>query len=391
MANGVPAVMVSSTFYDLRQIRADLAEFITDGLGYRALLSEHPSFPVDPDLETIENCRRRVEEDADILVLVVGGRYGYVDTASAKSVTNLEYLTARAKGIPIYAFVDRSVLGLLPLWERNPDADFSHAVSDPRLLDFLQQVRSVDRVWMHEFATAQDIVGTLRPQLAFLMREGLRWRLQVRRREPDDELQGLHGKSLRIALERPPVWEYRLFAQALIGELQTHRELREEHRLGITFGAGEEVPLPQAAGWCNTRLAEISRLADGLDVLVNQALQEAFGPPGQPGDVGAIAFVARKVGAAYRHAIEWSLRVRRARTAECFQPALPELALSTADIIEKLEAYGPAVLQQIEDALVRHRPGEPQTINAVLKLSLSNQDRFSQALRQAERDCWGHG
>ena len=84
--------MVSSTFYDLRQIRADLTEFIVDELGYEPLLSELNSFPVDPDATTIENCRRRVEEHADILILVVGGRYGSIDADTAKSITNIEYL-----------------------------------------------------------------------------------------------------------------------------------------------------------------------------------------------------------------------------------------------------------------------------------------------------------
>ena len=40
MPGNAPAVMVSSTFYDLRQIRADLMDFIQDDLGYRPLLSE---------------------------------------------------------------------------------------------------------------------------------------------------------------------------------------------------------------------------------------------------------------------------------------------------------------------------------------------------------------
>ena len=56
--NTAPSVMVSSTFYDLRQIRTDLSVFISDNLGYIPLLSEFPSFPVDPDVDTIENCRR---------------------------------------------------------------------------------------------------------------------------------------------------------------------------------------------------------------------------------------------------------------------------------------------------------------------------------------------
>ena len=88
----IPTVMVSSTLYDLRQLRQDLTSFLQDSLGYRALLSELPSFPVSPDLDTTENCRRRVEEDADVLLLVVGGRYGSIDDRSGKSITNLEVL-----------------------------------------------------------------------------------------------------------------------------------------------------------------------------------------------------------------------------------------------------------------------------------------------------------
>src|SRR5579862_8593331 len=115
-----PAVMVSSTFYDLRQLRVDLFDFIESELGYRALISEHSSFPIDPDASTIENCRQRVQRDADILILIIGGRYGSVESKSQKSVTNLEYLTARAKGIPIYAFVEKSIITLGSVWEANP-------------------------------------------------------------------------------------------------------------------------------------------------------------------------------------------------------------------------------------------------------------------------------
>lgn len=74
-----PTVMVSSTFYDLKQIRADLSEFLQNDVGYKPLLSELASFPIDPDSDTVENCRRRVERDADIFILVIGGRYGSID------------------------------------------------------------------------------------------------------------------------------------------------------------------------------------------------------------------------------------------------------------------------------------------------------------------------
>src|SRR5690242_6648001 len=74
-----PTVMVSSTFYDLKHVRQDIHLFLVDQLGYQALLSELPSFPVEPDLDTVANCQKRVREQADVLVLVVGGRYGSID------------------------------------------------------------------------------------------------------------------------------------------------------------------------------------------------------------------------------------------------------------------------------------------------------------------------
>src|SRR6266498_2099596 len=97
MDGRTPAVFLSSTFYDLRQVRADLADFVADRLGYRLLASEHPSFPIDPSNDAIENCRSRVEADTDVMILIIGGRYGSVPSGGSKSVTNLEYLAARGK------------------------------------------------------------------------------------------------------------------------------------------------------------------------------------------------------------------------------------------------------------------------------------------------------
>ena len=56
-----PSIFVSSTCYDLKQIRRDIREFIEADLGYEAILSEYDSFPIDPDKDTINNCLRVVE------------------------------------------------------------------------------------------------------------------------------------------------------------------------------------------------------------------------------------------------------------------------------------------------------------------------------------------
>src|SRR6476646_11478620 len=106
-----PSVFVSSTCYDLNQIRADLRVFLLS-LGVEPLLSEHTTFPVNPQVGTMANCVNAVKERADIFVLIVGSRYGTLDE-SGKSITNREYLEARAKGIPIYVFISNSILNIL--------------------------------------------------------------------------------------------------------------------------------------------------------------------------------------------------------------------------------------------------------------------------------------
>ena len=106
-----PSVFISSTCFDLGQVRVDLNQFL-DSLGLNPVLSEFNSFPVNPDYDTIKNCREAVKSHSDIFILIVGSRYGN-STDNGKSITNLEYIEAKAKRIPIYIFVAKHVVNIL--------------------------------------------------------------------------------------------------------------------------------------------------------------------------------------------------------------------------------------------------------------------------------------
>ena len=362
-----PCVMISSTFYDLRQIRDDLRQFI-EGVGYRPLLSEHASFPIDPDATTIENCRRRVEQDADILVLVIGGRYGSIDATPNKSVTNLEYTSARHKRIPIYVFIDPQVLALLPLWKRNPAADFSGQVDSPRLFEFIEHVRTIDSVWMTEFKSARDIIDALRTQFAFQQQTGLRLQRQTLSLADQDWFDTLHGETLRVALDRPPAWEYLLFASALRDGVARHRRLARTHALKIPIGFGEDVQDPLA--WIRTRLMDARRLTSSLNDLMKGALQEALGPEGAPGDTGAIVFVADTIADLYRDALLWSLRLRTANVDERFQQMAAALGDMMDDVVQQVAKFGPYAKAQVEEALAAPKTGVPRVIKMTLTISM---------------------
>lgn len=168
-----PSIFVSSTCYDLKQIRQDIREFIEADLGYEAILSEYDSFPIDSDKDTINNCLRVVEQRADIMVLIVGSRYGYITDHGEKSITNLEYLRAKAKGIPIFVFIDQKVSNILPVWKKNKEMNFSDIVDSEKIFEFVDTLRNKDSNWVYEFNTGQDIIKCLKNQLAYLVNDSL--------------------------------------------------------------------------------------------------------------------------------------------------------------------------------------------------------------------------
>lgn len=383
--SSAPTVMVSSTFYDLRQIRADLARFITDDLGYIPLLSEFPSFPVDPDLDTIDNCITRVERNADILVLVIGGRYGSVDANTDKSITNLEFLAAKRKGIPIYAFVEKGILANLPVWKDNPRGDFSAVVDTPRLFDFVESVRTQDRVWTFSFETAQEITTVLRLQLAHLFRESLTLRQRIGGSGLPQYSAFLSPKSLRIALEKPNLWEYRLFFQSWLDELERRADHIKAYKADLAIGRAEHVPASNAYMWLGTRFHELQGFVTSSKRLISESAKEAFGPIGQPGNAEDILWVSRSLGLMLDKILDWAHGLRTARVESPFDRVPRHLALFVDDIIRQFEDFPKTSLQGIEDDLASGTIDSPGPTIMTWTWTFSNQDAYKAAIEEANR------
>jgi hypothetical protein len=379
-----PRVFVSSTFYDLRQIRDGLRRFL-DELGYLPLLSEHLSFPVDPTEPTVENCKLQVDREADIFVLIVGRRYGSLDKATHRSVTNLEYLAARAKKIPIYAFIDKRIEPLIERWSRCPDDDFTADVDSTEVLRFAQQVRAADAVWTFPFETESDVIETLRGQFAHLMSKGLDWWRRLHSSPDMASLETLNGRSLRVALEQPPFWEFLLLAQVLEDEVVTLRQLRDEHMDDLALDLGEDVADPPA--WAKYRLTELARLTHSLGPLMDVCANRAVGAPGVGGSARDLIFVGRAIGRVYASVLRWSRRVRTANLPEEFRPVLEVYAKFTNDIVGEIEEYGSRVRAGIERVLSLAASETPQQLDLGLKINLSEElvAEFSRALASAAR------
>jgi hypothetical protein len=170
-------IFISSTCYDLAATREDIRNCI-NGLGHEPLLSDYPSFPVLPDLKTVDNCKKIVRDNTDIFILIIGGKRGSLDPNTGKSITNTEYEAAKENNIDSFVFVSRSVMNLLPIWENNPDANFSPTVDYPEVFNFIKNIMA-EQKWVFTFEKTSDIKDILKNQFSVY----LNYLIQKKKRE----------------------------------------------------------------------------------------------------------------------------------------------------------------------------------------------------------------
>ena len=113
-----PRVFISSTFYDLRQVREDLERFVKE-LGYEPVRNETGAIPYDKR-EKLETSAYREVELCDVLVAIVGGRYGSESLDDpGYSISQAELRRALDRGIQVFIFVERGVLAEYSTYQLN--------------------------------------------------------------------------------------------------------------------------------------------------------------------------------------------------------------------------------------------------------------------------------
>jgi hypothetical protein len=389
-----PSVFVSSTCYDLKQVRADLKSFL-ESLGLDPVLSEYDDFPIDPGVSNLDNCLKAVEVKADIFLLIVGTRYGSL-TDKGKTITNLEFLTARAKGIPLYVFVTRQILDVLPVWKANETADFSNVADSPRLFEFVANLRETGETWVFPFETAQDMFEALRTQLAYLFMDALDLRLRASKSGGlSPKLRQLSGPVLRLVIERPPGWEYLLLSEALQNGLNGLRDLKRDWTYGLPTGAGTRRSPSELLEWFMVKASDANRLIANIDNVINKVLPAALGPPGVSGEPEAIVYVADRIAVCYRDILEWKLEFQRCEVPDRVEK-LKSLASCLCDnMVVEIEGFSQTLKTKLAEALAAVRSGQRAEVKITLKLTVpdlsgfkSELDRVGKLVRSGQL-AWG--
>jgi hypothetical protein len=164
-----PRVFISSTFYDLKHVRADLEVFVRE-LGYEPVLNERGHIPYG-STEPLEEHAYREVELADILVSIVGGRFGTASSDEDQSISQKELEKAIKAEKQVYIFIERAVqveYSTYLLNKLNSEVQYQ-SVDDIRVFEFLEQIERLPRNnATAAFETARDITDYLKEQLAGL-------------------------------------------------------------------------------------------------------------------------------------------------------------------------------------------------------------------------------
>ena len=170
-----PRVFISSTFYDLRQIRVELDKFI-ESLGYEPVRNEEGDIPYGKEDALQSYCYKEIE-NVDILVSIIGSRYGSVATTEKSqeySISQMELKTALAENKQVFVFIDKNVATeyeTYSLNKGNSDIKYKY-VDNPNIYKFIEEIKSLpNNNNIKEFETADDITSYLKEQFAGLFKQ----------------------------------------------------------------------------------------------------------------------------------------------------------------------------------------------------------------------------
>lgn len=171
-----PRIFISSTFYDLRQIRIELDKFI-ESMGYDPVRNEEGDIPYGKDDELQMYCYKEID-NIDILISVIGGRYGSPSVIEEKekeySVSQRELKTAYKQNKQIFIFIEKNVYTEYETYVLNKDNSeiVYRYIDNINIYKFIDEIKSFSHNNnIKTFETVDDITRYLKEQFAGLFKQ----------------------------------------------------------------------------------------------------------------------------------------------------------------------------------------------------------------------------
>ncbi|HAW50120.1 TPA: hypothetical protein DCX16_04135 [bacterium] len=166
-------VFISSTCFDLKDLRAELA-VVLEEWGYTPLWSESPNFPKESGLHAHDICLEVVKE-CDIYLLIIDKKYGSIYAGNKYprkgiNITQYEAEIAFEKNTKVCTFVRDEVWNERLTYKENLSAGTKirlHHADDPKIFDFIDFIAQQPKDnWIETFRDSVELKEKLKTRLS---------------------------------------------------------------------------------------------------------------------------------------------------------------------------------------------------------------------------------
>ena len=235
-----------------------------------------------------------------------------------------------------------------------------------KLFEFVDTLYAGGDQWVFPFELAHDITLTLRTQLAKLFGDALQLRKRMRQAALPPAIASLSGTSLRIALEKPSAWEYKLLLSVIKDEMSAAQELKGRWSRGLGAGSPKALQVGEFIDWLQGKNHELLRIIQSATRYFEYAFQVAIGKPAEAGDAEQIVEAGRGLVGCYIQMLRWGLSVQDAALGQEFERVLELQSRWPGTSIDRFEHF----VELYENGMARFSSGEKVTIEHVVKFDL---------------------
>ena len=167
----VPRVFVSSTYYDLKQVRYNIGDYIKS-LGYDPVMHERSGVTYTHTGPLEKDCYHELA-NCDIVICIIGNNFGSQSSENDLSITMNEIQTAIKNKKIVYIFIAKDVYIENRTYERNKETgNFKSAYTDNiKVHEFISDLKAINVHVIEPFETTDDIVNILKLQFAGLFQK----------------------------------------------------------------------------------------------------------------------------------------------------------------------------------------------------------------------------
>jgi hypothetical protein len=159
---------------------------------------------------------------------------------------------------------------------------------------------------------------------------------------------------------------------------------KRDMNYGLALGKAVRLgDLNEIIEWVSGKCGEIQSFVQSGGSLINTALPKALGPPGKPGNVEEIVYVAKRLAEVYLRIIEWTIEFGCIQVDDEFSHLMELISRMSHNAIEEIEKFAIDYKQGIDDAMRQYEESkQPQSFEVTCTLTCPDMTELNGEIRR---------